>query len=315
MKSRLLLLLCIVAALSLRTAVAGNDATVVAVAQAAVPQPVEAPNRGTLYRIRHDGSTAYLFGTIHVGLPAFYPLEREVTQALAGASRLVVELDVRKPEAFQAALKKHGMYAPGETVARHLSPATLAALSRALEKFDVPYEQVAQLKPWLIANMLVGLDLERNGYQRRHGIELFLLSVAQQQTKPVQELESAEYQLSLYDGMSESEQEQYVQENLAQLNDGDTLKKARALIDAWDGADGKAVEDMLRASREEKTLSSDFLQRVLLDKRNPDMASKIESYLHDKETTFVGVGLLHLVGENGVPSLLRRRGYAVEKLY
>jgi uncharacterized protein YbaP (TraB family) len=32
-------------------------------------------------------------------------------------------------------------------------------------------------------------------------------------------------------------------------------------------------------------------------------------------TTFVGVGLLHLVGEDGVPKLLQQRGYEVEKLY
>lgn len=45
------------------------------------------------------------------------------------------------------------------------------------------------------------------------------------------------------------------------------------------------------------------------------MASKIEALLREDETTFVGGGLLHMVGETGVPILLRQRGYEVEKLY
>lgn len=273
------------------------------------------PNRGTLYRVRHQGNTAYLFGTIHVGKPAFFPLEDEVTRALSRAGKLVLEIDIRKAEPFQQALHKHGMYAVGDTVDRHLSADTLLRLTRALQEFGIPLEDVRHMKPWLLANMLVGLDLERHGYQRRHGIEVFLLSLADQQAKDVHELESAEYQMSLFDGMPDAMQEQYLRENLAELGDGNALKKAQILIDAWANANGEAVEAFMRASLGEKTASSEFTRRVLLEKRNPEMASKIEALLREDETSFVGVGLLHMVGETGVPTLLRQRGYEVEKLY
>jgi len=49
--------------------------------------PPVAQNRGALFRVQDAGHTLYLFGTIHVGAPDFYPLEPTVTQALEGAGR------------------------------------------------------------------------------------------------------------------------------------------------------------------------------------------------------------------------------------
>lgn len=290
-------------------ALADNDAAPVALAQA------EAPNRGTLYRVRHGNASTYLFGTIHVGTPAFFPLEAEVTRALSQASKLVLEIDIRSQEPFQRALHKHGVYPAGDGIENHLSPATLALLTQALHRHDMAPGDVRHLKPWVLANMLVGLALERHGYRRSHGIEVFLLSLADKQAKNVEELESADYQMSLFDAMPDAAQEQYLRENLAELGDGNALRKAQAIIDAWASANSAAAEAIMRETLGEKTTSSEFTHRVLLEKRNPEMANKIEMLLRGEEGAFVGVGLLHMVGDTGVPSLLRQRGYAVEKVY
>jgi uncharacterized protein YbaP (TraB family) len=45
------------------------------------------------------------------------------------------------------------------------------------------------------------------------------------------------------------------------------------------------------------------------------MASSIEAIMRDDQVAFVGVGLLHLIGSNGVPQLLRQRGYEVEQVF
>jgi uncharacterized protein YbaP (TraB family) len=316
MKNKIIFLLSVLSGFFLPAAYAGNDlTTAAAVVAPTAQQSTAAPQRGALYRVRHQSNTAYLFGTIHVGKPAFFPLETEVTRALTQASKLVVEIDIRNSDPLHQALNKHGLYAEGDSIERHLSAESLEQLRQVLDQFAIPFEAIARMKPWLVSNMLIALELERNGYQRSHGIEFFLLSFATEQTKTVQELESADYQLSLYNDMTETEQEHYLRENLAQISDGSGLKKAQALIDAWAAANGKAFDDLMQESLNEKTTSSAFLQRVLLDKRNPQMAEKIEAYLKNDEATFVGVGLLHLLGENGLPMLLRRKGYEVEKLY
>jgi uncharacterized protein len=321
MKNRIVFLLSVLSALFVPVAYGGNDAAAIATAQAAAPVATPAaaqivvPQRGTLYRVRHANSTVYLFGTIHVGLPSFFPLEPVVTRALAQSRTLVVELDVRNALPFQAALKKHGLYVEGDSIARHLSPQDMTHLRQVLQRFDIPFEQAARMKPWLLANLLVGLNLERHGYQRSQGLETFLLAFADKQKMRVQELESADYQMALFDSMSEEKQAQYLLENLVELDDGQADSKNAALIDAWAHANGPAIENVLRAALTEKTASAEFTQRVLLQQRNPLMTDKIAALLNGGGTAFVAVGLLHLVGEHGVPNLLAQKGYVVEKLY
>ncbi|HEY8607053.1 MAG TPA: TraB/GumN family protein [Noviherbaspirillum sp.] len=319
MKGRIAVLLSAVAALLSVPAGAENNAAAAASAQAAPPVHAAAgagiPARGALYRIRHHGQTSYLFGTIHVGTPAFFPLEAQVTHALAQASKLVLEIDIRDGALFQAALDKHGVYAAGDDVSRHLSTPVLAQLQQALQRAGLAWETMRRFKPWLLANLLLGLDLERSGYQRARGVEMFLLSVADVQTKSVHELESAEYQMSLFDGMDDAMQEQYLREQLAELEDGKAMKKAKALIAAWATGNGDEIEGIVRDALGDGSVSSSFTYKVLLQKRNPEMADKIVRLLERRESAFVGVGLLHLVGEGGVPALLRERGVEVEKVY
>lgn len=301
-------LLSAVIAFFLPLAHADNNAAPDAGAQVVTQQ------RGTLYRVHHQGKTSYLFGTVHVGRADFFPLEPQVMHALEQSSRLVLEIDIRDNAPFQQAMARHGIYADGDAIARHVSAPSLALLKQELLRFGVDYDKVQRLKPWLLANMLIALDLERNGYLRTHSIEAFLLSTAGQ-SKKVLELESAEYQMSLYDGMDDAAQENYLRENLVDLGDGKAMTKAQLLIDAWANANAEAAEAFLRESINEKSAAAEFTQRVLLDRRNPEMADKIESLLKSDETVFVGVGMLHLVGDGGVPKLLRARGYQVEKLY
>jgi uncharacterized protein len=312
MKNRIIFLLSVLCALFAPVAYGGNDAAAIATAQATAP--TVAPHRGTLYRVRHGGGTVYLFGTIHVGLPSFFPLEPEVTRALSEARTLVVELDVRDMAPVQAALQKHGLYAEGDSIDRHLSPQDIARLRTALQHFDMPFAQAARMKPWLLANLLTALNLERHGYQRNQGVEYFLLALADKQKMKVQELESADYQMALFDRMTESEQAQYLLENLADLDDAVGFKDA-ALIDAWSNAKGDSFERVMHESLVGKPASADFTRRVLLDERNPKMADKIDGLLQKSGTTFVAVGALHLVGKGGVPSLLKQKGYVVDKLY
>lgn len=280
-------------------------------ARAATAQP--APARGALYRIHHEGRTAYLYGTIHVGRPEFVPLGAEVERALAQAHKLVLELDIRDERPLQGALQKHGLYAEGDGIESHLSAQTMTRLRQTLERFGMPLAQVQRMKPWLVANLLMGLDLDRNGYRRQYGAEYALLASASGKT--IGELETAEYQMSLFDSMDAAQQEAYLNEAMTELDDGRALKKARALIDAWAGADHAGVERVWKELREEDTSTSAFTQRVLLDQRNPDMANKVEALLREEERSFVGVGMLHLIGDGGLPALLRQRGYRVERVY
>ena len=258
---------------------------------------------------------AYLFGTIHVGASSFYPLAPQVSRALADSSQLVLELDTRANGAFELAVRKHASYPAGDHIRNHISPDTLRRLTTALHAVGIPLSGVGHMKPWLLANMLIGLELERSGFQRAHGNESFLLNAVQARGASLAELESADYQLSLFATLSDANAEGYLREALDDLSSGMSIKKARAVIDAWTSGDAAALEALIPDTIGAGTITSDFTRRTLLDRRNPEMAQRIEHIMKDGKVSFVGVGLLHLLGANGLPQLLTQRGYQVERMY
>ncbi|WP_332854602.1 TraB/GumN family protein [Duganella sp. S19_KUP01_CR8] len=282
---------------------------------AGLSEPGSVVHRGQLYRVTHDGKTSYLFGTIHVGRDGFYPLDPVASRALLDSKALVIELDIRQDAPFQLALARHGRYLDGDILQNHLSPATLRLTVQALARAGLSLQSVQHYKPWLVANLLVGAEMEVHGFQRSQAVEYALLAAAKSQDKAVRELESADYQLSLFDTLDERQQEQYLLENLADLADGVSLKRSTALIDAWNAADAPGIRAAWQSATSGDTISAGFMNRVLLGKRNPEMANNIERIMMQEQAAFVGVGLLHLMGDDGLPQLLRKRGYQVEQLY
>lgn len=99
------------------------------------------------------------------------------------------------------------------------------------------------------------------------------------------------------------------------MQSGEMRKNTQELVDAWANANQKAFNHLLAEAQKDHTMSGKFFIQVLLGKRNPALADKIEAMLKDQKASFVGIGLLHLIGANGVPQLLAKRGYAVTKLY
>lgn len=285
------------------------------VAQAAGLSEASVPRRGQLYKVTLDGKTSYLFGTIHVGKDGFYPLDAQASRALLDSRALVIELDIRENTSFQKAMALHGRYAAGDKVQNHLQPQTLQKLAPALAKAGMSMQSVQQFKPWLIANLLVGVELDARGFKRAQAVEYALLAAAEEQDKTVRQLESAEYQLGLFDTLDARQQEQYLLESLADLESGTAMKKSLALIDAWNAADIPGIQAAWRTATSGKSIAAEFMQRVLLGKRNPEMAANIERIMQQDQVAFVGVGLLHLIGDDGLPQLLKRRGYQVEQLY
>jgi uncharacterized protein YbaP (TraB family) len=279
------------------------------------PRPVAARHQGGLFRVSHGGRVAYLFGTVHMGTRGFYPLPPEVSRALGGANRVVVELDPRANGAWLRALALHGRYAAGDDIRKHLSAPTLRLLTDALHAQGISVASMAGYKPWLVANLLLSMELERKGYRRSDGVEQALLAQARRRGLRVTELESAEYQLALYDTLDELQSARYLEEVLDGLQNGRALRTAQAVIEAWSSGDVRALDVVLQESTTGPGVVAEFTRRVLLGRRNPDMVNQIERLMREDSVTFVGVGLLHLMGANGLPQLLAQRGYLVERVY
>ena len=70
-----------------------------------------------------------------------------------------------------------------------------------------------------------------------------------------------------------------------------------------------------RKSAADDSFSGRFVQKVLLDGRNPALADAMVRLMARDNNSLAAIGVLHLVGKGSVPELLRKRGLTVERIY
>jgi len=283
------------------------------------------PNRGALFRIEQGpgegqgqgGSVAWLFGTIHVGSKDFYPLEPRITAALEQAAVLALEVDpLGSQDDIARAVREYGMYRSGRgPAAAELPAAYRPRLDRLLRQYDVAPPSVAPMKPWMLASLLTVREFERQGYQTELAVEMWLSQGARARKQKIVELESVESQMSLFGRMSTADQALFLQETIDAIESSGQAGDARAIASAWASADQAALDRIADKTAADDTFSGRFVSRVLLDERNPLLADGIVKLLAREKLSVAAIGVLHLVGKNSVPELLRRKGLRVERVY
>jgi uncharacterized protein YbaP (TraB family) len=274
-----------------------------------------AAERGALFKVSGEKNTLYLYGTIHAGKPGYYPLEPRIAAALAAAPTLALEVDMtRDPGAVAAAFQQHGLFAPGSPGYAGLPAERRQRIEAALKRQGIDPAAVAQLKPWMLATMLAVADVAKLGYDPALGVDLHLAGLARGKAR-IAELESAQYQAALLNGLPIGTQWDLLEETLEHMASGRQLREARALFAAWERADQGALDAIARRIETDDSVSGRFTREVLLDGRNGPMADKLAALLARENNAVAAIGLLHLLGKHGVPELLRQRGLKVERVY
>ena len=274
-----------------------------------------ATERGALFTVTDKGNTLYLYGTIHAGKPEYYPLEPRIGKALAGAPTLALEVDMTgNPGAVAAAFSQYGLFAPGSPGYAALPAKRRARLEAALKQQGIDLATVAQFKPWMLATMLAVKDVAKLGYDPALGVDAHLAGLARGKAR-IAELESVHGQAALLDGLPMETQWTLLEETLAHMASGRQLREARALFEAYERADQKALDAIARRIENDDSVSGKFIRDVILIERNGPMADKLIALLARENNAVAAVGLLHLLGKQGVPELLRARGLQVKRVY
>ena len=274
------------------------------------------PNRGALFKVEQGARTMYLFGTIHVGARDFYPLEPRLAAALTQAPVLALEIDpLGDQQRLARALQKYGLALKGGTSMATLSPEWRARLDRLLKQYQIAPEAVAMMRPWMLASMLTVSEFAAQGYDPALAVDSYLSRHAHDSGKKVIELESPEAQMSLFGKLSAADQLLFLQEAIAGIEDKEQADQSREIADAWRHADVKALDALAQKSATDDSFSGRFVQKVLLDGRNPALADAMVKLLARENNSVAAIGVLHLVGKGSVPELLRKRGLKVERIY
>ncbi len=267
-------------------------------------------SKSFLWRVQSKTSTVYLLGSLHVFKREYYPLPPRIENAFEQSSQLAVEANVNEVSTKDLQkMMEIGLYPGNDTIEKHLSSETYDLMKGQIEKFGLPVLAFGKHKPWLVALTLLSLEIQKLGFDPSQGIDQHFLSKATGKKKIV-ELESFDYQMTLFSEFSEKEQELFL---LYTLKDLELLEQELdQLVQAWRSGDANRMEAiMTKGLKEDSRLSP--IYEILIYDRNKKMASKVEEFLGTKETSFVIVGAGHLVGARGVVELLKAKGYLVEQ--
>jgi uncharacterized protein len=271
------------------------------------------PVRGLLWEVTSkEGKKAFLFGTVHVGKPSFYPLPQTVQDALKASSRLAVEADVTD-QADAAKVDRMMQYANGVTIDTQLPLALTVRLKAHLDKRRVPYQAVRSMRPVIIGGMLSIVEYVRLGYDLKLGLDLWLIDYAKREQMPIVQVESQVAQLTLLTGLSPALQEAFLDNALRVIELDRTSEQVTGVVNAWQAGD---ADLMLRVLKDNAVgmRESARIDEHLIYGRHPSMLQKVEGYIASGETHFVAVGSLHLIGSRGLVSLLANKGYTVKQL-
>ncbi|HEY0121983.1 MAG TPA: TraB/GumN family protein, partial [Rhizobium sp.] len=259
---------------------------------------------------------SWLLGTMHVSDTRVTTMPKGAAEASAAADTIVVEsdeiLDDKKAAAALFINPSLTMLPDGGTIGQHLSPEDNAKLEAGLKQRGVPLAAVSHMQPWLISSsfQMTGCEIRR----KASGVKFLdqkLAADAAANGKQVKGLETLAEQAK---AMSDLPIELHLKSLLQTLELGDRINDINeTMTDLYLAGNIGAILPMLKDVDPDQKLSDDdasaFEQRIILD-RNKVMAERAAPILA-KGNTFMAVGALHLVGDEGLVALLRKQGFTV----
>lgn len=273
-------------------------------------QAAEASNPA-FWEIKQGKAAVYLFGSMHFGHANFYPLPAVVEQAFEESDRLVVEVDILNitPQAATQAIFKYGGLPPDQQLAARLSPDTFQALTKQANENGLDVKVFERFQPWYVSLMLVEAEIRKTELQQQLGIDWYFLKRADD--KPVDELESIDSQLALFGGLTDIEQEEFLRQTLNDLKHSHAYLMAMA--QAWRSGDLASLENTLIEPFQQNPQTKTLFRRIFTQ-RNITMADRIMDYLRGDDRVFFVVGVGHMLGDDGVVSLLQQKGIEVRRI-
>ncbi len=264
----------------------------------------------SMWRIDGARNSIYLLGSIHMLREKDYPIPSAIYKAYEEAEALIMEIDMDDidPVAEQAIATELGLIQDGRVLRDLMGPEMYAEAESLAEALQIPLQLLEKSEPWYAAINVEMMMLMRIGFNPMHGVEFHLSEFAKRDNKEISGLETTRQQLEILDNLSlESQREMLIQT----MSDSTELTKIMdEMINAWFYGNIEFLEKNLLADMQDL----EELHEAIVVNRNRNWVEKIQDLLEEKDDYLIIVGVLHLVGEEGVPQLLSQRGHEVTQL-
>lgn len=275
------------------------------VSTAAAGVPTKA--KPALWKLSDPDTTIYLFGTIHVLPKGIEWMDGPVAKAFDGSDTLVTEIPEIDPAKMQGLVGKIALLPKGQTLKTILNAKDYAALNKALTDNRLPAGAFDPLEPWFVAVTLSTLPLINQGYTAETGVEATLQARAKEAKRPQLGLETAEFQLGIFDALPQKTQVAYLREVIK------TMPKLTGQIDTmvkhWAVGNPEKLGQMLNSGQTDPKL-----MKALLTNRNRNWTGWIKERMDKPGTVFIAVGAGHLAGKDSVQSMLKKQGYKLTRV-
>lgn len=272
--------------------------------------PLRGAGHAFAWKATGSQGAVYLVGSVHLLSKDFYPLNPALESAYKDSNMLVEEVDLgemAQPDA-QMSLLARGMLPSGQTLDTVLSPPTRTLLDKHLGDFGPMSAVAKKFKPWLAALTIESLAWVNAGFDPNLGLDKHFYDRAVADGKGVQGFETMTFQIGLFDDMPMDQQDRLL---ASTLKDIDTEQaNMTKLIAAWRDGDAAGVERIVLADMQGEPA---VYKRMLVD-RNRTWMPKIEQFLSRSGRALIVVGAAHLVGPDGLVSMLRAKGYTIQQL-
>jgi len=280
-------------------------------AKAKAAVAAKAPVSGLFWKATSPTTTIYLLGSIHIGSKAMYPLPAYMEDDFKKSTALIVEVDLTKLDQGKmlTLIADKGKYPEGDTLYNHVSKDTEKQIKSLCEKYSFPEMIFSGMKPWLASMMAQVLPLLSQGMQPDLGIDNHFMAEANKMKKPVEQVETAEFQLNLLASMPDKVQDSYLESVVKQTDTtgGTTMNK---LVSDWIKGDSVALASTVDDS---SGMPEEFSRKLLQD-RNVEMVKVAEKYLKGSKPCFFVVGAAHYLGKEGILELLKKDGYTIQQV-
>ena len=270
----------------------------------------DARDLGFLWRITKDGRSAYLYGTVHVGKLAWAFAGPKTRAALSASDTLALELDLTDP-AVMAELAQKFRAEPG---AVPLPAALRRRIAQQVAAACLPEQALAGLHPVVQAITLTVLAARWDGLDPSYAQELALAGFARSTGKSLVSLESAQAQADALIPAEAGQAVQLTAQSIEQIELGTTRRTLARLAQAWERGQLDELERYEQWCECAISPQERAFMRRLNDERNPALAERIDALHGQGKAVFAAVGALHMTGAQALPSLMRKRGFQVERI-
>lgn len=261
-----------------------------------------------LWEISGKGLEApsYVFGTIHMIDREHYFFSEAAQEAFGNAHNITFEIDMEEMmdmSVMMPLLMKSFMR--GDTTLRDLlTEEDYQLVSGHFQDIGLPMMFVERIKPMFLSTLSSGDMSNPMQQQDIVSYEMELMAMAREQEKEIMGLETAEYQMSMFDSIPYRQQAQMLVETIRDES-GAAEDQMERMVRLYTDQDIEGMQAMM----EEEQDVMDY-QDLLLVNRNRNWIPIMEKRMAEGPS-FFAVGAGHLAGTQGVLRLLMEAGYTV----